>query len=174
MIVTRALAGFLYAITSLLYWQLGHEQEADRLAERDTAISQLQARIEALNQSFETKVVELSNQLKARDEQVNRLAERASSLTRDALDNYPKVMMEWIEKGVKTVSVNEIEQVTGLSRQRINAAVKGGKIQRDNRNKELLRVSSVIEWLKTIPVIESSNGISHGDTPPLGLPALSV
>lgn len=42
--------------------------------------------------------------------------------------------------------------VTGHSKQRINGAIKSGKLQKDNRNKDLIRVSSVVEWLKIAPI----------------------
>jgi len=173
MIVIRALSGFLFAITALLYWQLGKEHDADRLAKKDAEIDRLRAELEAKHRAYSIELENMTQLLKTSTLQINRLAEKASSLELRGLDSFPKVTSEWLEKGVKTVTLTEIEQVTGLSRQRINAAAKAEKFAKDNRNKDKVRVSSVIEWLKTIPVIES-NGHSMGDTDPLGLPALTV
>jgi len=178
MIVIRALSGFLFAITALLYWQLGKEHDADRLAKKDAEIDRLNQELEAKHRAYSIEIENMTQLLKTSTLQVNRLAEKASSLDRDVLALYPKVQSIWIESGVKTVTLNEIAEVTGLSKQRINAAAKADKFQKDNRNKDKVRVSSVIEWLKTLPVVESSNGHSNGhsfgDTDPLGLPVLSI
>jgi len=111
------------------------------------------------------EVTRLTGILETQNRQVNLLAEKASSLISQGLDSYPKVQKEWIESDKKTVSIGEIEMVTGHSKQRINAAIRGGKLARDNRNKEVIRVSSVLEWLRTIPIVKEH------DTDPL--PALN-
>ncbi len=176
-LVIRCLSGWLYAVVNMLFQQLGKPYHASQLAEKDSQINQLQTQIDRLNQDLQTRVSELSNELKARNEQVNLLTERASSVNREALENYPKVLNEWVEKNVKTASVEEIEAITGQSKRRINIAIKAGKLTKDNRNKDLIRVSSVIEWLKTAPLPETpipSNGHSNGDTDPLELPVLTA
>jgi hypothetical protein len=130
--------------------------------------SEFEYQIKAIVEEGKSRIEQLQNQLETREMQVQKLSERASSLEREELAFYPKVQVLWIEKAKRTVSFDEIVDVTGLSKQRIRAAITGGKIARDNRNKDLFRVSSVVEWLKTIPVSEApipSNGHSHTETP---------
>ncbi len=117
--------------------------------------SEFEYQVNAIVEEGKNRIESLQNLLEAKSIQVEKLSERASSLERNELALYPKVQSLWIEKAKRTVSFDEIVDVTGLSKQRIRAAITGGKIARDNRNKELLRVSSVVEWLKTIPVSEA-------------------
>jgi hypothetical protein len=65
----------------------------------------------------------------------------------EVLENYPKVSFEWLEKGRKTATLDEIIEVTGHSRRRLKKAL----LQRSPRNKNLILISSVLEYLKTAP-----------------------
>jgi hypothetical protein len=69
----------------------------------------------------------------------------------EVIKRYPKVGSIWIEKGVKSVSIEEIVEVTGHSKRLVSSA----PLQRTSRNKDLILVTSVIEWLKTAPLPES-------------------
>ena len=222
-IVSRALAGYTFAIVYLLYEKLGepcyaserkameqtiadqkmemeqaNEKAQRALAEKQSEIKQVTSRFEealktansnftiamqskqsefeyqikAIVEEGKNRIEHLQNLLETKSMQVEKLSERASSLEREELAFYPKVQSLWIEKAKRTVSIDEIVDVTGLSKQRIRAAITGGKIARDNRNKELFRVSSVVEWLKTIPVNGTSNG--RNDTDPLALPVFTI
>jgi hypothetical protein len=64
------------------------------------------------------------------------------------LENYPKVADEWLAKGRKSASMDEIIAVTGHSKRRLNKA----NLQRSSRNKDLILISAVIDWLKTVPL----------------------
>jgi hypothetical protein len=66
----------------------------------------------------------------------------------DVLKQYPKVASAWVEKGVKSVTMEEIIQVTGHGKRRLSRV----PFQRTSRNKDLILVTSVIEWLKTAPL----------------------
>ncbi len=80
------------------------------------------------------------------------------------LENYPKVANEWLAKNKKTVTLDEIMQVTGQSKRRINRA----PFQRSGRNKDLILVSSVIDWLKTVPLPTNraeQNAADSGELP---------
>jgi hypothetical protein len=55
MVVCRALAGYTYGITALLYWIIGKPQEVDTLKEKDSFIAQLR-------QEMATKLAELQEQ----------------------------------------------------------------------------------------------------------------
>jgi len=207
-IVSRALAGYTFAIVYLLYEKLGEpcyaserkamEQTiADQKMEMEQAKSHFEDALKTANSNFtiamqskqsefeyQIKAIEhLQNLLETKSMQVEKLSERASSLEREELAFYPKVQSLWIEKAKRTVSIDEIVDVTGLSKQRIRAAITGGKIARDNRNKELFRVSSVVEWLKTIPASEapipvmnshSNEQTINNESDPLGLPVFTI
>lgn len=62
--------------------------------------------------------------------------------------NYPRVVSEWLANNRKTATLEEIVEVTGQSKRRLNKA----PLRRYSRNPELILLSSVIEWLKTAPV----------------------
>lgn len=62
--------------------------------------------------------------------------------------NYPRVASEWLSSNRKTVTIEEIIEITGQSKRRLNKA----NLRRSTRNPELILISSVIEWLKTAPV----------------------
>ena len=121
---------------------------------------------EILDQA-KVQIEQLQNQLEAKNEQVQKLSERASSLTSQGLENYPKVISELIDRGVKTVSVDDLSALTGISKRRI---VNAKSLQRHSRNKDLIMVNSAIEWLKKQP----SNGHSEPDTDPLDLPVITI
>lgn len=124
--------------------------------------SEYEYRINSIVEQGKSKIESLQNQLEDKSTLVQKLSERASSLERDELALFPNVKVLWLEKAKSRVSIDEIVEATGLSKQRIRAAINGGKIARDNRNKDLFKVSSVIEWLKTIPVNSVSQNHSNG------------
>jgi len=186
-LVIRCLAGWLYAVVNMLFQRLGEPHYASKFEALETVIDSQRDEMENLQRNFETTLNEMrdnfkmiieskqteidrfQNLLTSQSEQVKRLAEKASSLELRGLENYPKVISEWIERGVKTVSIEDILSVTGQSKRRINNA----KLQRHSRNKDLIMVSSVIDWLKNAPLPEVpiiSNGHAISDTDPLGLP----
>jgi seryl-tRNA synthetase len=131
--------------------------------------SEFDYQINEIMSQAQSQIESLQNEIESKSMQVEKLSERASSLERDELALYPKVKSLWIEKAKRTVSIDEIVDVTGLSKQRIRAAVTGGKIVRDNRNKDVFRVASVIEWLKNVPAEKANNSgmISEPTTDPL-------
>jgi hypothetical protein len=61
---------------------------------------------------------------------------------------YPRVASEWLTRNRKTATLEEIMEVTGHSKRRLNRAV----LRRSSRNPDLVLLSSVIEWLKTAPL----------------------
>jgi hypothetical protein len=62
--------------------------------------------------------------------------------------HYPRVASEWFANNRKTVTLEEIIEVTGHTKRRLSKAA----LRRSSRNPELVLVSSVIEWLKTAPI----------------------
>ncbi len=75
--------------------------------------------------------------------------------------NYPRVVSEWLANNRKTVTLEEIIEVTGHTKRRLNKA----PLRRSSRNPELVLLTSVIEWLKTAPLPGSQNGSLSGELP---------
>src|SRR5205807_905609 len=177
-IVARALSGYLFVIVSFLYERIGEPCYASERKGLEANIADLNQQIENLKASFaqqllqitqqtkvtldekQTEIERFQNLLKSQNDQVLKLAEKASSLELRGLENYPKVISEWIDRGVKTVSIEEAIAITGHSKRRISNAK---SLQRHSRNKDLIMVSSLVEWLKTAPLPETpiSASISH-------------
>jgi len=166
-LVVRCLSGWMYAAVNMLFQKLGEPHYASLMTKKDAEIKRLNAELEQLKLENETELNELKSsysiereelliELNSQNEQINQLSERASSLSREPLLNYPIVAIDWMENRKRTVSIDELIAATGVTKQKIAAAIRSGKLQKDNRNKDLIRVSSVIEWLKSIPIIETS------------------
>jgi DNA-binding protein H-NS len=165
-IATRALSGYLYGFLSMLFVLIGKPDYADFVSSKENKIADLeasiatqkakmQADIEEQKNRLETIIENLTNDLETVNvrliestNQTRRLAQRAENLERTGIEDYPNVISEWIEKGVKTVSIDEIATITGHSKRRLCKA----PFQRHNRNKDLIIVSSVIDWLKIAPL----------------------
>jgi hypothetical protein len=199
LIATRALAGYVYGFLSMLFVLIGEPDTADYVAglkedynQKVTALSkeidqrqnQFEETMEQVKREFETTLNEKDRELnelrmlsKSQNEHVKALTEKASSLARHDLANYPKVVSELIETGKATVQIDDAVTLTGISRRRLNNA----NLKRHSRNRDLLMVNSLVEWLKTLPapsvepVQFNGNGNSHShDTDPLLLPVLSI
>jgi len=65
----------------------------------------------------------------------------------EVLEAYPLIASEWLSRNKKSVTLDEIITVTGHGKRRLNRVA----FARSSRNKELILVSSVLEWLKTAP-----------------------
>lgn len=77
------------------------------------------------------------------------------------LKSYPKTY-SWLSTSQKTATVNEIIEVTGHSKKMISNRLKDGTLKTSGRNPELVRISSVIEWLNVAPVPQVNDGITIG------------
>jgi hypothetical protein len=71
----------------------------------------------------------------------------------EVVKRYPKIASEWLAKNQKSTTLEEVMRITGHSKRRLNRA----PLQRSPRNKDMIRVNSVIEWLKTAPVPENAD-----------------
>lgn len=74
--------------------------------------------------------------------------------------NYPRVASEWLAHNRKTVGIEEIMEVTGHSKRRLNKA----PLRRSPRNADLILITSVIDWLRTAP-LPGNTSPQPGDTP---------
>lgn len=149
-VVIRALAAFIFAFTSLLYTQLGVPMEADRLAQKDSLIADLQNQNQRLNQLIETQNAELANSKKRFEDFQNSVNKSNDT----ALGAYSQECINWLKSGVKTANVDEINCLTGHSKRKINGAIASGNLQVSPRNKERILTFSLVEWLKKNPPTE--------------------
>jgi hypothetical protein len=202
-LVIRCLSGWIYAVINMLFDKLGsphygsiidslkqeiesereqtsqtvlelNEQIEKQKARYTTEIEELKARFEDVIERLNTENDSFKTLLTSQQNKLIHLEERASSLVLEPLErNYPLAKTEWIDKSVKSVSLDEIVRITGVSKRKIQNAT----LRKTGRNGELYLVSSVIEWLKTIPVTSNGNGNGNGhsqDTEALSLPILSL
>jgi hypothetical protein len=80
-------------------------------------------------------------------------SEDASDLT-EVVKRYPKVAEAWLAKGIKSVSIEEVIEVTGHSRQRVVYHARN-TFARTAKNPEKYTVASVLKWLHTVPAPKS-------------------
>ncbi len=73
------------------------------------------------------------------------------------LVKFPKVQ-SWLTTSQRTATIEQVAEVTGLSKRRVVNRVKDGTLKRNSRNQNLVHISSVIEYLKTDPVANRLNG----------------
>lgn len=176
LIIVRGISGYWYAIASILYIKLGMPQERDRLNQKDVLIETLRrentvnleklreekaAMQQSLTAQLEKQNGEIAN-LKALLEQYkNTERELINSVHKssdDALQAYSEECIEWLKSGVKTVLVEDINRYTGISKRKIENAINKGLLQQSPRNKELILVSSLVNWLRTMQPITSKTG----------------
>jgi hypothetical protein len=79
----------------------------------------------------------------------------------EVVKHYPGVYTYWLSQSIKSATIPEIVAVTKQSKRRVNFQV-GKALKTTPRNENRVLVSSVIEWLKTAPLIESEEA-SFGD-----------
>jgi len=120
--------------TELAVLQSTYEEEVFCL--RDSHQRQLEDHLNTIDS--------LRNELHSTKGIAAKLSERASSLVLDDLASYPNFVREVVDTGLKTITVDFLSEVTGLSKRKIANA----KLLRHSRNKDLIMVSSAIEWLR--------------------------
>jgi hypothetical protein len=180
-IVARALAGFLFAFTSLLYWQLGKPQEADRLKSKDTEreslktekdgkISELETETARLTGLLQSETARLTTQFQAEITRLNSLLDQQrgemqrtkrqqeellsamNKASEDGLQAYGEECIAWLKSGIKSASVPDITRYTGLTTAKVNNAVRRGELKLTPNNKDLILLSSLVPWLQSLAV----------------------
>jgi predicted GIY-YIG superfamily endonuclease len=76
---------------------------------------------------------------------------------KEILTSYPEIRSEWLKKNKRTVSLDEVKQVTGQDMRKLKKA----PLRRAARNDNLVLISSVIAWLKTIPLPTEDEPITN-------------
>lgn len=169
LIVIRALAAFLFAFSDLLYTYIGKEQEADRLLDKDVKIANLIEEnaivVKKLQANKDAEISELTRKIDVlileRDEAKSLLAATLNAKTalanqinkasEDALQGYSEDLLNLLRSNPKTISAGELITLTGHPKRRITNAINSGMLQTASRNKELILVSSLTDWLRNTP-----------------------
>jgi hypothetical protein len=166
LIIARGVAGYWYALTSLLYVQLGKPQEVDRLQavrnEKDFEIVQLrnelQARIDQLQRENGDLRKELDTNRALLHDTIMRNAELQNTVNKSseaALDAYSEECKTWLRSGIKTATVDEISRYTGHSKRKISNAIERGNLAVSPRNRDLVLINgpsnSLLRWLEMNP-----------------------
>ncbi len=89
--------------------------------------------------------------------------ERDAAWHKDAfalLQHYPK-MQSWLATGQRTAAIEDIVEVTQHSKRKIVNRVHDGTLKRSPRNAQLILISSVIDWLKTLPPPQQNDDLPH-------------
>ena len=175
LVVIRALAGYMFAFTSLLHAQLGVPQERDRMKqkdeslaalrqenatnlatlkkENDESVALLQKEMKSLQETIknQNEEIEKSKQHLAQSKNAQSELQKAMDKSEDAaLQAYSEECIKWLKSGSKTVSLEEISRYTGHSKRKIEGAITKGYLQLASRNKELILMSSLVPWLKSV------------------------
>lgn len=154
LVVMRAIAGFWYAFVSLLFTQIGHPSEVNRLQQKDQIIAQLQEQNRAVLEHLREQTAETERAKRQIDDLKNALSRVEKTVNKSsdtALQAYSAECKTWLKSGIKTVSIEEITRYTGHSKRKIQAAITSGNLFPSTRNKELILVSSLIPWLEENP-----------------------
>lgn len=181
MVVLRGDAGFLYALSSMVYDRIAKPYYLNQLKQKDELLSQTSAENEshiqrivadhtAIVDELNTKLTTntdtidgLKRQLDASNKQHTDLLNTVEKYDEQALQAYSQDCRDWL-KTAKTTNATTISQYTGIPKRKIERAIQTGAIELDHRNKDLVRVNSLIEWLKvsnqTIPSTPKTDNIS--------------
>lgn len=169
LVVCRALAGFIFALLSLLHFYIGKPAEAERLKAKDAEIEDLKfkrdadvakleaekddeiARLAKDNRTLSDELTRVKDLLAISKNKETALLTAIHKTSEDALQAYSDECKQWVKSGIKTASLDEITRYTGHSKRKVNNAIDAGKLQVSPRNKMLVLVSSLVEWMTQNP-----------------------
>lgn len=177
-VVLRADCAFIYASASLIHHFIGEPQEAKRLALKDQqldiahqnmlTISREHAeQITRLTAEWQTETARLTAELNALKQrlagsisQLNAAQSELNKSSESALEAYGDECVAWLKSGIKTANIEEITKFTGHTKRKIANAIERGNLQTSTRNKALVLVGSLIQWL-------AENAPKQSDTGPI-------
>lgn len=175
LVTARSIMAYSYGLVAIIYHYIGKQQEVDRLKQKDDFISQLVGDARVLSDQIETLNQEIADQKAETERQKMALAESKAAHKRvieesqksdeEALNAYGNGLIQWLKTGIKTATVEEIMQVTGISKRKIN----GANLQRSTRNQDLILISSLVSWLKTLPMPTVSRTTNGHNTEPIDI-----
>lgn len=162
LVTLRSIMAYTYGLVAIIYYFNGKQQEADRLREKDTIIEELRQEntvsLTTLRQEKDAIILALRREVESQKEVLAdyknahaQLLNMHNKSSEDALQAYSEECKNWLKSGIKTASIEEITRYTGHSKRKIEGAITKGSLQKSTRNKELILVSSLSEWLKNTP-----------------------
>jgi hypothetical protein len=150
---------------------------SDFTTQRATMIAQFNAQCQALRDEIarqNDEIDRLNTHLAESRTAQTQLIKAVSKSTEDALQGYSDECKTWLKGEHKTVIIDEIVRYTGHSKRKITAAIKSKHLETSTRNKELVLVSSLREWLERTPApTGETSGETAGETEP-HLPVLQL
>lgn len=127
--------------------------------------SEHQREIDRLTAEYEGEITLLSNDLDRSRTQETMLLQAVNKSRESSLQGYSQECIDWLMSGIKSASVAEIKQYTGLTTAKINNAIAPGKLRTTPNNKALITISSLVEWLKVTPAPVASKEPVTGPMP---------
>lgn len=165
LVTGRSIMAYSYGLTAIIYHYVGKKQEVDRLNEKDVFIDQLEEKVRLLIQEKEEIIAKGQEQIailrlevakakaawETEQKQKANLQKEINIAHESALEAYGEEVKNLLTGDDKTVSIESIMQLTGHPRRTITNAIRGRKLAVSSRNKELVLISSLSEWLKETP-----------------------
>lgn len=130
-------------------------EKASILASSAQEKESLLSTIDAKNDEIESLKSLLSETQKGFTE-LHRAVKRSDD---DALQAYGEACISWLNSGVKSADVTTITRYTGLTTAKVNNALKRGDLKVTPNNKDLILVSSLVSWLKSLIVSERKTDV---------------
>lgn len=169
MVVTRALAGYSYGVTALLYWFIGKPQEKDRLQEKDDLIDQLKEKhvlfVAQLRQEKDAIITQLQKQIA--DITIQFQQEKATSLA--TLGNDKDMVIYRLQQATNShqETIRLLNEKLGIAHQKIENVEQEKQqllldIQRKGPQETTASLEGkpeeIIEWLRSTgrPTIDLS------------------
>lgn len=154
----RAMAGYWYALLSLLYWRLGQPQEKERLQKKDTLLTALTEEKEKMQASYQSEIAGIRDEMASLYKQLEvAIAEKKSAYTQlhqhseDALQAWGENVISLLNQQDKTILIDDIARETGLHRRVFLRAIEGKEVQIKGTNKDRIWTPSLREWLERHP-----------------------
>lgn len=101
-----------------------------------------------------------SNEEKSNSQDTGQM--RIDGETMRVITHYPEIA-SWLKAGKSTVSIEEIIKATSKRKSTVEDALTNKQLKR-SRNSNLIRVSSVVSWLNTMPIRNKSNATKERTT----------
>lgn len=161
----RVISGWSYGCFSMLYAKIGQGSITKALddlrksgQEKDAKVENLAGEIHRLNAVIESQNRLLQEQKKQNSELKTTFNKSADT----ALQAYSEECISWLKGGDKTAFVEQITTFTGHSKRKVSNAIAAGKLKVSPRNKQLVLMSSLVEWLKENPPVKEDFEIETG------------
>lgn len=128
---------------------------ADMQAEKDRFMASAKQEKESLLSTIDAKndeIESLKSLLTETQKGFSELHRAMNKTEEDALQAYGDGCIQWLKSGIKSANVETITRFTGLSTAKVNNALRRGTLKTTPNNKDLILISSLTPWLRSIAV----------------------